>query len=179
MGEKANSGKDCSTLDGIPPCVYSINAFGNKTITGYSDPPAWYPATERRIWDIAPSTVCIWPFEEMYRDEVKRSGKGQLYDYDERLRYAEEYFAEIEEGRSLVFYYANYSNPFSEEDSNRYVVVGASRVKTLGDIRNYENMTPEDRQNTAVASSGPSISVHTIHSKGSASLTTHTSTAPR
>ncbi len=143
--ETDNAGKHCSELDGIPPCVYSINAFGKKAITGYSDPPSWYPADERRTWELPPYTICIWPFEEMYRDEVKRTGKGQTYDYDKRLEFAEEYFAEIEEGRSLVFYYANYSNPFSEEDHSRYVIVGASRVKKLGKVRTYDNMTSENR----------------------------------
>jgi exodeoxyribonuclease V alpha subunit len=144
--ESEVAGKHCSELEGIPPCVYSINAFGNKPITGFSDPPSWYPANDRRTWELPPSTICIWPFEEMYRDEVKRSGRGQVYDYDKRLAFAKDYFAEVEENRSLVFYYANYSNPFSEEDARRYVVTGVSRVKKLGDVRNYENMKTEDRQ---------------------------------
>lgn len=144
--EEANAGAPCAGLDEIPPCVYSINAFGRDTITSYSDPPAWYPAEERRVWDLPPSTVCIWPYEEMYRDEVRRKGEGQQYDYDLRLRYATDYFRGIEEGRSLVFYYANYSNPFSEDDAHRYVVVGVSRVKKLGEIRAYDGMAEEDRQ---------------------------------
>ena len=61
-------------------------------------------------------------------------------------RYAKEYFDQIEANRSLVFYYSNYSNPFSEDDSRRYVIVGVSRVKSVGKIRNYTDMTPEDRK---------------------------------
>jgi exodeoxyribonuclease V alpha subunit len=152
--EKANAGALCSSLDGIPPCVYSINAFGKDGVTGYSDPPEWYPAHERRTWEMPASTVCIWPFEEMYRDEVKRSGKGQMYDYDKRLAFAQEYFSRIDVGKSLVFYYANYSNPFSEDDARRYVLVGMSRVKELSKIRNYDNMLPEDRKRYGVALSG-------------------------
>jgi exodeoxyribonuclease V alpha subunit len=144
--ETENAGKPCQTIDGIPPCVYSINAFGKDRITGYSDPPGWYPADQRLTWDMPPSTVCIWPFEEMYREEVKFHGKGQTYDHAKRLSFAKDYFAGIEEGRSLVFYYANYSNPFSEEDARRYVVVGMSRVKKLGPVRFYEGMTDEARQ---------------------------------
>jgi exodeoxyribonuclease V alpha subunit len=143
--EKANAGAPCSSLDAIPPCVYSINAFGRDGVTGYSDPPEWYPAQERRTWEMPASTVCIWPFEEMYRDEVKRSGKGQPYDYDKRLAFAQEYRSRIDVGQSLVFYYANYSNPFSEDDARKYVLVGMSRVKELSKIRNYDNMLPEDR----------------------------------
>ena len=108
--------------------------------------PDWYPANERVTWDLAPSTVCIWPFEQMYRPEVENQGSGQTYDYDQRLAYAKQYFGQIEENRSLVFYYSNYSNPFSEDDSRRYVIVGVSRVKSVGKIRNYTDMTPEDRK---------------------------------
>ncbi len=36
---------------------------------------------------------------------------------------AEAYFAQFEEGKSLVFYYAGYSNPFSEEEEDTYVIV--------------------------------------------------------
>jgi len=82
----------------------------------------------------------------MYRPEVERQGKGQRYDYDKRLAFAKDYFAQIVEDRSLVFYYANYSNPFSEDDARRYVVVGVSRVRAVGKIRNYTDMTPEDRE---------------------------------
>jgi exodeoxyribonuclease V alpha subunit len=144
--EVANAGASCSRTDGLPPCVYSINAFGKDTIGGYADPPDWYPANERVTWDLMPSTVCIWPFEQMYRQEAENRGSGQRYNYDQRLAYATEYFDQIEESRSLVFYYSNYSNPFSEDDSQRYVIVGVSRVKSVGKVRNYTDMTPEDRK---------------------------------
>jgi len=143
--ETANAGQRCDSLSAIPPCVYSINAFGDQPITGFSDPPDWYPADQRRTWEMPPSTVCIWPFEEMYRDEVRAHGGRREYDYDKRRAYAEDYIRRIEPGRSLVFYYANYSNPFSEEDAPRYVIVGASRVKNVSHTRDYEGMTAEAR----------------------------------
>jgi exodeoxyribonuclease V alpha subunit len=43
--EIANAGASCSGTDGSPPCVYSINAFGKKTIGGYADAPDWYPTS--------------------------------------------------------------------------------------------------------------------------------------
>jgi exodeoxyribonuclease V alpha subunit len=143
--ETRNAGKPCARLDGIPPCVYSINAFGKEPITGYSDPPDWYPTEERLTWEMLASTVCIWPYEQMYREEVNRFGSGQKYDYDKRIAFAKDYFSQIEPNRSLVFYYANYSNPFSEEDARRYVLVGVSRVKSLGKVRYYDDMTEEAR----------------------------------
>src|SRR6266487_506173 len=96
--ETTNAGRHCASLDGIPPCVYSINAFGDKAITGFSDPPSWYPADQRRTWEMPPSTVCIWPFEEMYRDEVRAYSGHRQWDYDKRRTYAEDYLARIEPG---------------------------------------------------------------------------------
>jgi exodeoxyribonuclease V alpha subunit len=144
--ETKNAGRHCSELDGIPPCVYSINAFGDKPIPGYSDPPSWYPAEERLTWDLPASTVCIWPFEEMYKAEVGATGGNRQYDSDKRRAFAEEYLERIEPDSSLVFYYSNYSNPYSVDDGQRYVVVGASRVKNVSQVRNYEGMTPEARR---------------------------------
>lgn len=144
--EAEHAGRHCASLEGAPPCVYSINAFGDKPITGFSDPPSWYPAEQRLTWELPASTVCIWPFEEMYRDEVRAHGGRRQYDYDKRREYAEAYLSRIEPDSSLVFYYANYSNPYSEEDAPRYVVVGASRVKRISRVRNYEGMTPEARR---------------------------------
>src|SRR5206468_9693988 len=51
----------------------------------------------------------------------------------------------IEPEKSLVFHYANYSNPLSAEDAKRYVVVGLARIKKLGKIEFYEG-TDEDTQ---------------------------------
>lgn len=144
--ETQHAGKHCAGLDDVPPCVYSINAFGDRPVTGFSDPPSWYPAEQRLTWEMPASTVCVWPFEEMYRDDVRASGGNREYDYDKRRKYAEGFLGRIEPGASLVFYYANYSNPYSEEDAPKYVIVGASRVKQLSKVRNYEGMTPEARQ---------------------------------
>jgi exodeoxyribonuclease V alpha subunit len=144
--EVANAGLSCARKTELPPCVYSINAFGKETIGAYADAPDWYPANERVTWDLPPSTVCIWPFEQMYGPEVRNTGGGQQYDYDKRRAGAESYFEQIEANSSLVFYYSNYSNPFSEDDAQRYVIVGVSRVKSVGKMRNYTDMTPEDRK---------------------------------
>lgn len=140
--EQENAGRHCSQLDGIPPCSYSINAFGSRQMTAAADPPDFFrDSTAARQWEMPASTVSVWPYEEMYVDEVRREGGG--FDYDERLKRARQYFSEIEEDRSLVFYYANYSNPFSEEDQRRYAIVGVARVKKVGEELFYPNTSPE------------------------------------
>jgi exodeoxyribonuclease V alpha subunit len=109
--EQANAGRPVAELAGadLPPCVYSVNAFGPDLISGYSNPPDFFRGGARRTeWDIPQSTVCVWPYEAMYSDDVYEEG-GRL-DNDRRSAFADAFFAEIENNKSLIFYYSNYSN---------------------------------------------------------------------
>ncbi|MGI6541039.1 MAG: AAA family ATPase [Bacillota bacterium] len=139
--ENSHAGQYCGQLDRFPPCCYSINAFGSSDIMAESSPPDWFNnETETRQWTIPPATVCIWPYEVMYTEDVRRDGH---FDCDRRLQNAREYFGEIESGRSLIFYYSNYSNPFSEDDAKRYVLVGVSRIKSVGEELFYEGCSKQ------------------------------------
>lgn len=144
--EQANCGQACHGLDKTPPCAYSVNAFGSHAIQASSAPPEFFnDNTETLLWALPPATVSIWPYEEMYYVEgVERPQGG--FDYDKRLEAARAYFNKIEVGQSLIFYYANYSNPFSEEDQRRYVLVGISRIKRLGDELFYSNVSEETKK---------------------------------
>jgi len=69
----------------------------------------------------------------MYKDEVLNpEGTRPKYNPVRRRQAANEFYAQVIPDRSLIFYYANYSNPFSENDQHSYVVVGAGRVKAVG-----------------------------------------------
>jgi hypothetical protein len=138
-------GRDCSTLERMPPCMYSINAFGKKQLKASSEPPDFSDFNaQKHEWEMPASTVCVWPYEEMYSNEVKRAGGG--YDNDKRFVRAKALFEQLTEDNSLIFYYANYSNPFSEEENQRYVVVGMARIKKVGDWLFYPGADAETRQ---------------------------------
>jgi len=143
--EQTNAGKAVADLDTPPPCMYSVNAFGAKSLTVFSDPPDFFPTggASRRTWEIPPATVCIWPYEEMYGEKVQQGGR---FDNDERFTRAEAYFRQVERDTSLIFYYANYSNPFSEDEEPRYALVGISRVKFLGETEYYEGLSAEAKE---------------------------------
>jgi hypothetical protein len=68
---------------------------------------------------------------------------------EKRLESAKAFFAEITPHESLVFHYANYSNPLSTDEAKRYVVVGLSRVKALGNIEFYEGTDDETKKKYA------------------------------
>jgi hypothetical protein len=146
--ESKVKGKSVAKLDKVPPCVYSINAFGSETVKAFSQPPDWFrDGSKVRYWDVPPFTVCTWPYEEMYTDDVKNP--DGTYNYEKRLERAKRYFQELTPDKSLIFYYANYSNPFSENEANKYVLVGISRLKSLGDFLFYEGMSEENKKKYA------------------------------
>ncbi|MCY4338500.1 MAG: AAA family ATPase [Gammaproteobacteria bacterium] len=148
--ERPNAGKPLTELSdlNLPPCVYSINAFGPDSIKGYSNPPDFFREGARRTeWDIPPSTVCVWPYEDMYGENVYDES-GRLNN-DQRSANADETFGKLENNKSLIFYYANYSNPFSEEDSLRYVLIGVSRIKEVGNRLVYDGVSDYIREHFA------------------------------
>jgi exodeoxyribonuclease V alpha subunit len=67
----------------------------------------------------------------MYAEDLKQRGGG--YDNDKRREQAKAFFEELRKDESLIFYYANYSNPMSEDEAQRYLLVGVSRIKSIGE----------------------------------------------
>jgi len=142
-----NAGQPCMKAKIIPPCMYSANAFGREAIQAYAETPEFFEEHSRREWQLPPATVCLWPYEWMYGDDVKRP--NGTFDYDKRLENARTFFGQVENDHSLIFYYANYSNPLNQADERRYVLVGMSRVKKVGDIQFFDGCSPKDQEKYA------------------------------
>lgn len=143
--ENAHAGEPCSKYPCQVACGLSVNAFGKDTIQVKVDTPSWWDAADAQatVLTLPPYTACTWCYEAMYKADVFSSVKGKTYDYNKRQKNAEEYFTQFQEGKSLVFYYAGYSNPFSENEEDNYVIVGASRIKKIDDFHYYENPTEQ------------------------------------
>src|SRR5436190_22028280 len=94
--EERLAGCSGAKLEGyVPPCSYSYNAFGLDEAPSASNPPDFFfGGAERHEWELAPATVCVWPYEAMYGDEVK--AKGYL-DNDHRRALALEFFKPIQD----------------------------------------------------------------------------------
>ena len=72
--EQDNAGVSCAKLAQIPPCTYSINAFGTEELTAFADPPNFFnDQTRRKEWPLPPASVCLWPYEEMYSDAMRKA----------------------------------------------------------------------------------------------------------
>lgn len=146
--EQPCAGKPCHRLERMPPCAASVNAFGPDAIVSYEAPPAWFrDGTDVKRLKAPPYTVATWPYEEMHKDEVwNPECTTPKHNPVRRREAANEYFTQISPDRSLVFYYANYRNPFSENDQHFYVVVGASRIKAVGEELTWVNQSPRMEQ---------------------------------
>lgn len=111
----------------------------------FDPPPTWFSdGTKVKKWPLPPYSICTWPYEEMYRDEVKNFPKTKgttKYNAQYRREAANSYFEQITAEKSLIFYYTNYSNPFSENDEHKYVVVGISRIKSVGAENLWDNQS--------------------------------------
>jgi len=147
--EVSCAGKHCGKLDRPPPCSLSCNAFGSESIRCWHEPPVWFEGTNG-IWaDVPPYTVNIWPYEQMYGDEAtSNTAPGRMYNYDARLEEARKYFAQLVPEKSVLVYYANYSNPFSDEEAQRYIVVGIARLSGIGKEMFYENVSEDIAKST-------------------------------
>ncbi|MDR0919105.1 MAG: AAA family ATPase, partial [Oscillospiraceae bacterium] len=152
------AGKHCSQLEVPPPCALSCNAFGSEHIRCRHEPPKWFEKQtgmsekETGIWsDVPPYTVNIWPYEQMYTEEVKANAvNGRSYNNDIRRKLAKEYFDQLVPNETILVYYANYSNPFSDEEKQRYVIVGIARLsRPVGKEMFYDNLSEKLKQDYA------------------------------
>jgi len=148
--EQENAGAACKNFPCKVACGLSVNAFGSDSITVEVKPPGFWPknyALTTKL-ELPPYTTCTWCYEQMYSDDVIVNGK---IDYQKRRENAEKYFSKFTPEKSLIFYYAGYSNPFSENEENNYVVVGVSRLKKISPLLFYDDANEEAKEKYAGA----------------------------
>lgn len=145
------AGKHCGQIDHPPPCALSCNTFGSDPIRCRHEPPAWFNGA-KGVWaDVPPYTVHIWPYEQMYTEEVMSTATaGRSYNNDTRRRLAKEYFDQLVPNESILVYYSNYSNPFSDEEKQRYIIAGIARLsQPVGREMFFENVSEENKRDFA------------------------------
>ena len=96
-----------------------------------------------------PSTISVWPYEEMYYEDDKN--QDGTFNYDTRIANVRNFLKQLKKDESLIFYYSNYSNPFSEDENKRYVIVGLVRVKHTPDFMILEKATQKKEKRYAGA----------------------------
>ncbi|HEX4188213.1 MAG TPA: AAA family ATPase [Solirubrobacteraceae bacterium] len=125
----------------------SFQAFSGRRNAITIWPPDWMAGQGVNPVEIAMDKYSsgMWPFENMWTED------GGFRKNDERREVAEAFFAEIEEEKSLVFFYVDERNPLFVEDGERSahrVLVGISRVKSYEkDIHEWNETTRNGETN--------------------------------
>jgi exodeoxyribonuclease V alpha subunit len=124
--EKDKHGAPLPTLsvEKIPPCYWSVNAFGNNAASiQHTHVFSWLniPAISDTL---EPHTVFTWPFKLSFVHDEKNKKKHGNYPPDLEKR-IQDFIAKFTPCESIIFFYANYDNPVSADDM-KYLLLGCS-----------------------------------------------------
>jgi hypothetical protein len=138
--EMKNKGK---AIDGefppssVPPCFWSINAFGEKrfevehhhAFTDSQKPISSVPDT------VKPYSIFTWPFKLSFVHSNANQKKHGNYPPDLNKR-IENFIQSFTPQESVIFFYANYDNPVSA-DEMKYLLVGCSLISELPEPKHF------------------------------------------
>jgi len=124
----------------VPPCYWCLNALGTEGYLvedrhPFADTGEEFKEVPPLKYNLKGFSVCSWNFKLGY------SEKGSFERYippKELEKRTEEYLDDITKGRSIAFFYANYSNPLTGEDRDRkYLLLGAGLVRDVKKPQEY------------------------------------------
>lgn len=124
--EILHKGKSLNEIDYLPPCFWSINLFGEKEINVKHDNPA-APKLKDIEDKIPPNSMLSWPFALSFTRTLKERQQSGAYPKNLETVRIPRFNAKLEEGQSIAFMYAKFSNPLTEEEQ-QYLVVGAGII---------------------------------------------------
>lgn len=130
----------------IPPCFWSINAFGQNTLEIKHDNPA-APKLVNIEQQLYPHSLFSWPFSLSFCRDKKTSAADGKYPKNLESVRIPNFQNKFTEAKSLVFLYLNYDNPISESDHPgewpKYAVVGCGFLKKKTAPTRFENPPSE------------------------------------
>lgn len=126
----------------VPPCYWSINAFG-KSDFKISDPHPFVGTSksgkdfEKNVPPIINKlkkfSIMSWAFQIGYAKEGKQR-YVPVTELDQRVK---SYLNQISKGKSIVFFYSNFSNPLTGDDY-KYALLGAGIVEGTEEPKHYQ-----------------------------------------
>jgi len=111
--------------DKVPPCYWSINAFGDRAFN--IEHRHAFTKVDHTIPDVVkPYSVFTWPFKLSFVHTQKNQRIHGNYwpDLEQRIK---DFIAKFKKDESIIFFYANYDNPVSADDM-KYLLLGCSVV---------------------------------------------------
>jgi len=116
-------------IDDLPPCSGDIGAFSSQKFTIIHNDPLDNRSLPSVDEEIPPYSFCASPYGRMLSEDPNRTWVDPR-DAKEQLRRLDDFWSEVEEGKSLVFFYVNHGNPLKEEKSDR-ILVGVGRISKI------------------------------------------------
>lgn len=114
--------------DNVPPCYWSINAFGDREFDVHHYHA--FSSVTHTIQDVVkPYSVFTWPFKLSFVHTKKNQRIHGNYwpDLEQRIK---DFIAKFKKDESIIFFYANYDNPVSADDM-KYLLLGCSVVDEI------------------------------------------------
>lgn len=120
----------------VPPCYWSINAFGDH------DFPVEHHHAFNWVKDVIPDvvkkySVFTWPFKLSFVHDAKtkKYKHGNYWpNLDQRI---DNYINKFTPNQSIIFFYANYDNPVSADDM-KYLLLGCSVISELPESKHFK-----------------------------------------
>jgi exodeoxyribonuclease V alpha subunit len=131
----------------LPPCYWTINIQGEDTLS-IEDP---HPFSDTKTWGEKFKTK-VPPLRDVLKDHsvftwcfklsFEKEDSNQRYPHPEELkRRIDEYLGELVPGKTIVFFYSNFSNPITG-DEYKYLLIGAGLLRGIEKPKHYD--IPED-----------------------------------
>jgi exodeoxyribonuclease V alpha subunit len=127
----------------VPPCYWCINAAGDAECSvedphPYADADRKYSPEFAKVpplkYDLGKYCVFSWNFKLGYAEKGSRVRHVPPKELERRIA---QYLSELKRRKSIVFFYANYSNPITA-DHNKYLLLGAGIVRNVKKPQEYK-----------------------------------------
>lgn len=139
--EQDNATRKISMLeDYTPPCFWSCNAFSEHEYRIEHVHPFENVEVEPIKDTLKPNSVYTWPFRLSFNHSKKIRKIWGTYPPPKVLeRRINDFFNKLKVGKTIIFFYLNYDNPISANDTPpKYVLLGCSVLTDIGAKPHYE-----------------------------------------
>ncbi len=144
--ERKAAGSPLMELDGwLPPCSRDPAAYADRGFVIEHHDPLEFRKLPSVPETLPPYSTCPVPYrwmrEEFFQEVCeaedlsirlpdKPKDQGWVFEPDRQRELLKRFWAKLEAGRSLVFYYCNHGNPLDE--NTRRIIIGVGRVAEVG-----------------------------------------------
>ena len=144
--EREAAGSPLADLDGwLPPCSRDPGAYANRGFIIEHRDPLHFRNLPSVFETLPPYSTCPAPYrwmrEEFFQEVCEAEDlsirgpetpkeNGWVFEPDRQRELLKRFWAKLDAGRSLVFYYCNHGNPLDENTPR--IIVGVGRIAEVG-----------------------------------------------